>query len=141
MACTASKIFLESSAQNFANAGASMVGVQGIAIKSRLGPKLNGIINYETWVPSDKMMKPAAEFFKKYQAKAGAEGVDPIGYYLGGWGYAYINLLGEAIAGAKSLDDNKIADYLRKNTHKTIMKTISRSPRFSRSWTLNSSFP
>ena len=59
-------------------------------------PKLNGIVNYETWVPSDKMMAPAAEFFKKYQARAGAEGVDPLGYYLGGWGYAYINMLGEA---------------------------------------------
>ena len=42
------------------------------------------------------MMTPAAEFFKKYQASAGAEGVDPLGYYLGGWGYAYINMLGEA---------------------------------------------
>ncbi|MGA7102211.1 MAG: hypothetical protein WB019_18445, partial [Pseudolabrys sp.] len=52
----------------------------------------------------------------------------PLGYYLGGWGYAYINLLGEAIAGAKSLDDNKIADYLRKNTHKTIMGDWSYGP-------------
>ena len=44
-------------------------------------------------------MAPAADFFKKYQARAGAEGVDPLGYYLGGWGYAYINVLGEAIDG------------------------------------------
>ena len=101
--------------------GGAMVGLQATVFKQKLGPKLNGIINYETWVPTEKAMKPAADFFKKYQAKAGAEGVDPLGYYLGGWGYAYINLLGEAIAGAKSLDDNKIADYLRKNTHKTIM--------------------
>ena len=26
--------------------------------------------------------------------RAGAEGVDPLGYYLGGWGYAYIQVLG-----------------------------------------------
>jgi len=61
-----------------------MVGLQRIAVKSKLGSKLNGIINYETWVPSEKMMAPGAEFFKKYQARAGAEGVDPLGYYLGG---------------------------------------------------------
>ncbi|MGC1699704.1 MAG: amino acid ABC transporter substrate-binding protein, partial [Pseudolabrys sp.] len=97
--------------------GGAMVGLQATVFKSKLGAKLNGIINYETWVPTEKAMKPAAEFFKKYQAKAGAEGVDPLGYYLGGWGYAYINLLGEAIAGSKSLDDNKIAEYLRKNPH------------------------
>jgi branched-chain amino acid transport system substrate-binding protein len=101
--------------------GGAMVGLQATVFKSKLGPKLNGIINYETWVPSDKMMKPAAEFFKKYQAKAGSEGVDPLGYYLGGWGYAYINMLGEAVAATKSVDDNKIADWLRKNPHKTIM--------------------
>jgi branched-chain amino acid transport system substrate-binding protein len=101
--------------------GGGLVGLQATVFKNKLGPKLNGIINYETWVPSDKMMAPAAEFFKKYQARAGAEGVDPLGYYLGGWGYAYINLLGEAIAGSNSIDDNKIADWLRKNHHKTIM--------------------
>jgi branched-chain amino acid transport system substrate-binding protein len=101
--------------------GGGLVGLQATVFKNKLGPKLNGIINYETWVPSEKMMKPAAEFFKKYQARAGAEGVDPLGYYLGGWGYAYINMLGEAITATKSVDDNKIADWLRKTPHKTIM--------------------
>ena len=108
--------------------GGAMVGLQATVFKQKLGPKLNGIINYETWVPSEKMMKPAVEFFKKYQAKAGAEGVDPLGYYLGGWGYAYANMLGEAITGSKSIDDNKIADYLRKNPHKTIMGDWSYGP-------------
>jgi len=101
--------------------GGAMVGLQATVFKNRLGAKLNGLINYETWVPTEKALAPAAEFFKKYQARAGAEGVDPLGYYLGGWGYAYINMLGEAIAGSKSVDDDKIADWLRKNTHKTIM--------------------
>jgi len=108
--------------------GGAMVGLQATVFKNKLGAKLNGIINYETWVPSEKMMKPAAEFFKVYQARAGAEGVDPLGYYLGGWGYAYISVLGNAIAGTKSVDDNKIADYLRKNTHKTIMGDWSYGP-------------
>jgi branched-chain amino acid transport system substrate-binding protein len=108
--------------------GGAMVGLQATVFKSKLGPKLNGIVNYETFVPSDKMMAPAAEFFKKYQAKAGAEGVDPLGYYLGGWGYAYISLLGDAVTGAKSIEDAKIADFLRKGTHKTIMGSWSYGP-------------
>ena len=108
--------------------GGAMVGLQATVFKSKLGPKLNGFINYETWVPSDKMMAPAAEFFKKYQARAGAEGVDPLGYYLGGWGYAYISVLGDAVTGAKSIDDDKIADYLRKNTFKTIMGNWAYGP-------------
>jgi len=50
--------------------GGAMVGLQATVFKNRLGPKLNGLVNYETWVPSEKMLAPAAEFFKKYQARA-----------------------------------------------------------------------
>ena len=71
--------------------GGAMVGLQATVFKRQLGPLLNGWVNYETWVPSDKMMLSATEeFLKKYQARAGAAGVDPLGYYLGTWGYAYI---------------------------------------------------
>jgi branched-chain amino acid transport system substrate-binding protein len=108
--------------------GGAMVGLQATVFKNKLGPKLNGIINYETWVPSDKMMAPAAAFFKKYQDQAKSAGVDPLGYYLGGWGYAYISMLGDAVAATKSLDDDKIADWLRKNPHKTIMGDWSYGP-------------
>jgi branched-chain amino acid transport system substrate-binding protein len=101
--------------------GGAMVGLQATVFKQRLGAKLNGIVNYETWVPTEKLMAPARAFFDKYQARAGAEGVDPLGYYLGGWGYAYLSALGQAIEGAKSIEDDKIADYYRKNTFKTIM--------------------
>jgi len=108
--------------------GGAMVGLQATVFKLKLGSKLNGIVNYETWVPSPKMLAPAAEFFKKYQARAPAEGVDPLGYYLGGWGYAYAGIVGEAITGTKSVDDTKIADYFRKATFKTIMGSWSYGP-------------
>jgi branched-chain amino acid transport system substrate-binding protein len=101
--------------------GGAMVGLQATVFKGRLGPKLNGFVNYETWVPSDKMMAPAADFFKKYQARAAADGVDPLGYYLGGWGYAFTQVLGQAITGAKSVNDDQVADWLKKNELKTIM--------------------
>ncbi len=73
--------------------GGAMVGLQATAIKDKLKGKLNGVINYDNWVPSSKMMAPAADFFKKYQARAAGQGVDPLGYYLGGWGYAYLQVL------------------------------------------------
>jgi branched-chain amino acid transport system substrate-binding protein len=104
--------------------GGAMVGLQATVFKDRLKSKLNGIVNYETWVPSEKMMAPAAAFFKKYQERAKAEGVDPLGYYLGGWGYAYFQVLGDAIAGAKSINDDKLAEYLRAHEFKTIMADV-----------------
>jgi len=108
--------------------GGAMVGLQATVFKQRLGAKLNGIVNYETWVPSNKLMPPARAFFDKYQARAGAEGVDPLGYYLGGWGYAYLSALEQAINVAKSIEDDKVADAYRKTTFKTIMGDWSYGP-------------
>jgi branched-chain amino acid transport system substrate-binding protein len=108
--------------------GGSMVGLQATVFKEKLKSKLNGIVNYETWVPSPKLMAPAADFFKKYQERAKGEGVDPLGYYLGGWGYAYLQVLGEAVEGAKSIKDDKLADYLHKNEFKTIMADVRFGP-------------
>ena len=101
--------------------GGAMVGLQSTVFKDRLKSKLNGVVNYETWVPSPKLLAPAADFFKKYQARAQSEGVDPLGYYLGGWGYAYLQVLADAVTGAKSINDDKIADYLRGHSFDTIM--------------------
>jgi branched-chain amino acid transport system substrate-binding protein len=104
--------------------GGAMVGLQATVFKDKLKSKLNGIVNYETWVPSPKLMAPAEAFFKTYQERAKTAGVDPLGYYLGGWGYAYFQLLGEAIEGAQSINDDKLADYLRSNEFKTIMGDV-----------------
>jgi len=105
--------------------GGAMVGLQATVFKDKLKSKLNGIVNYETWVPDKKQMYEGTEaFFKDYQAKAGAAGVDPLGYYLGGWGYAQMQVLEAGIKGSKSLDDNKIADFLKKSTIKTVMGPI-----------------
>jgi len=108
--------------------GGAMVGLQATVFKDRLKSKLNGIVNYETWVPSPRLMAPAEQFFKVYQERAKAAGVDPLGYYLGGWGYADFQLLGEAIEGAKSVDDNKLAEYLRSHEFNTIMGDIKFGP-------------
>ena len=105
--------------------GGAMVGLQATVFKTQLGPLLNGWVNYETWVPSEKMLTPEVkEFLATYQSRAAAEGVDPLVYYLGTWGYAYMELLGNAIAGAKSINDDQVANYLRSNPVKTIMGDI-----------------
>ena len=104
--------------------GGAMVGLQATVFKNKLKSKLNGIVNYETWVPSPKLLAPAADFFKTYQARASGQGIDPLGYYLGGWGYAYFQVLQQAIEGSKSINDDKLADYMRKNDFKTIMADV-----------------
>ena len=105
--------------------GGAMVGLQATAIKTQLGPLLNGWTNYDFWLPVPKMEFPGvADLIKKYQAKAAAEGVDPLGYYMAPWGYAQLEVLQQAVEGTKSLDDAKLGDYLRANTFKTVVGDV-----------------
>src|SRR5215471_6860923 len=109
--------------------GGGMVGLQATVFKTQLGPLLNGIVNYDFWLPVPKMDFPGvADLMKKYQARAGAEGVDPLGYYMAPFGYAQYQLLGQAIEATKSIDDQKLADYIRKTTFKTVAGDISFGP-------------
>jgi branched-chain amino acid transport system substrate-binding protein len=105
--------------------GGAMVGLQTTSIKTQLGPLLNGFVNYDFWLPVPKMNFPGvAGFLEKYQAKAAAEGVDPLGYYIGPWGYAQMQVLEQAVTATKSLSDDKLADYLRANTFKTVVGDV-----------------
>jgi branched-chain amino acid transport system substrate-binding protein len=61
---------------------------------------------------------------KKYQARAPGEGVDPLGYYIAPWGYAQLQVLAEAITATESLNDDKLADYIRATTFKTVVGDV-----------------
>jgi len=105
--------------------GGGMVGLQATAIKTQLGPLLNGFTNYDFWLPVPKMEFPGvAELMKKYQERAPSEGVDPLGYYMAPWGYAQLQVLQQAVEGTKSLDDAKLADYIRATTFKTVVGDV-----------------
>ena len=109
--------------------GCGMVGLQATAIKTQLGPLLIGFVNYDFWLPIDKLNFPGgAEFMKRYQARAAAEGVDVLGYYIAPWGYAQLQVLEQAVTATKSLDDDKLADYIRKSTFKTLVGDVTFGP-------------
>jgi branched-chain amino acid transport system substrate-binding protein len=105
--------------------GGAMVGIQATAIKMQLGPLMNGIVNYETWIPAKTIQYPGVmQVVEKYQARAQAEGVDPLGYYMPPWAYAYLQVVEQAVTETKSLDDAKLADYMRNATFKTVVGDI-----------------
>jgi branched-chain amino acid transport system substrate-binding protein len=105
--------------------GGAMVGLQATAIKTQLGPLLNGWTNYDFWLPVPKMDFPGvADLIKRYQARAAAEGVDPLGYYMAPWGYAQLQVLQQAVEATKGLDDAKLGDYIRANTFKTVVGDV-----------------
>jgi branched-chain amino acid transport system substrate-binding protein len=105
--------------------GGGMVGLQNTSIKAQLGPLLNGWTNYDFWLPVPKMNFPGvADLMKKYQARAAAEGVDPYGYYMAPQAYAQLQVLEQAVAATKSLEDGKLGDYIRASTFKTVLGDV-----------------
>jgi branched-chain amino acid transport system substrate-binding protein len=105
--------------------GGAMVGLQSTAIKTELGPLLNGWTNYDYWLPIPKMQFAGVdELMKKYQARASVEGVDALGYYMVPWSYAQLQVLQQAIVATDSLDDAKLGDYIRTNTFKTVVGDV-----------------
>jgi branched-chain amino acid transport system substrate-binding protein len=106
--------------------GGGMVGLQFTAVKQQFGPKLNGVVDYDWWIPAPTMQfSGILDFLKKYQAKAAAEGVDPLGWYLPPFAYSYLQVLGEAVEGAKTLDQTQLADYIRSHPFSTIVGDIT----------------
>ena len=110
--------------------GGAMVGLQATVFKTQLGPLLNGLVNYDFWLPVPKMDFPGvAELIKKYQGRAAQEGVDPLGYYMAPWGYAYLQVLGEAIVATNTLDDSKLAEYMHSANFKTVVGDVKFGPK------------
>lgn len=109
--------------------GGGMVGLQLTAIKMQLGPLLNGIVDYEDWLPASTLQNEKInKVLEKYQAKAPDAKVDPLGYYIPPWAYAYLQTLQQGVEGTKSLDDAKIAEWLHNNPVDTVVGKISFGP-------------
>jgi branched-chain amino acid transport system substrate-binding protein len=105
--------------------GGGMVGLQFASIQQNLGPMLNGIVNYDFWVPEKTLNFPGVnDFLKKYQEAAKGKGVDPLGHYLPPYAYAYLEVLGQSVEATKSLDQAKLAAYMHKTTFDTIVGKV-----------------
>src|SRR3954452_9521944 len=103
--------------------GGGMVGLQFTPIMSSLGSLLNGVLNYNSYVPG--MNYPGIEDFLARYAKRAAEAkVDPLGFYLPPFNYAIGQMIEQAVNGTKSLDHKQLAAYLRKNEMQTVVGPI-----------------
>jgi branched-chain amino acid transport system substrate-binding protein len=103
--------------------GGGMVGLQFTPIMSNLGHLVNGVLNYNSYVPGIKF--PGIEdFLKRYAARAKEAKVDPLGFYLPPFNYAIGQMLEQAVNGTQSIEDAKLAAYLHKNEMRTVVGPI-----------------
>ncbi len=105
--------------------GGGLVGPQFAALKTQLGPLLNGMVNYEFYVPDLRNQFPDLQrFLAKYQVRAQTAGVDPLGYYIPPYAYSMLQVLEQAIAKVGSLDQEKIAAYIHKAEFDTFVGKV-----------------
>ncbi len=105
--------------------GGGMIGLQSAALKTQLGPLLNGVVGYDLYVPEPTLKFPGIEeFLKKYQAEAAKQGVDPLGFYIAPFAYAEMQVLEQAIVAVGSLDEAKLAQHIHKASFDTVAGTI-----------------
>ena len=105
--------------------GGAMVGMQYASLITQLGEKINRVVNYHFYVPSETMKFPGIEaFLKKFQAQAKDAGVDPLGFYQPPFAYAAMQVLEQAVKATGSLDDDKLADTIHRSEFDTIVGKI-----------------
>jgi branched-chain amino acid transport system substrate-binding protein len=109
--------------------GGGMVGLQFASIMTALGPKLNGILNYDFWVPEPTLKFEGVEaFLAKYQEAAKGKGVDPLGFYLQPYAYAYLQVLEQAITATNSMDHAAIGEHMRVSEFDTVVGKVKFAP-------------
>src|SRR2546425_1670433 len=103
--------------------GGGMVGLQFTPVMESLGSSLNGIVNYNSYVPGMKY-PGIEEFLQRYAKKAAEAKVDPLGFYLPPFNYAIGQILEQAIAATRSLDPKLLASHLHGHYSNTIVQAL-----------------
>ena len=102
-----------------------MVGLQVAALKQQLSGVLNGVVNYELYLPEPTMQFAGTkEFIKRYRDVAAAEKIDPLGFYVPPTTYAQMQVAEQAILATKSLNDDVLANHIRSATFRTVSGDI-----------------
>jgi branched-chain amino acid transport system substrate-binding protein len=106
--------------------GGAMIGPQNGVVKTALGPLLNGLVNYEYWLPIPALMSPQIEsLIATYQSRAEKAGADPLGFYVAPLAYAQLQVLEQAIRAVGSTDDAALSDCMRKATFETVVGKVT----------------
>ena len=106
--------------------GGAMIGPQNGVVKVELGPLLNGLVNYEYWLPVPGLTNPQVQsLIATYQSRAAQAGADPLGYYVAPLAYAQLQVVEQAVRAVGSLDDAALSDYTRTATFETVVGNVT----------------
>ena len=104
--------------------GGTMIGLLATPLKAQLGPLMNGILFHEDFVPAFNF-PGSRNLLNRYQAIAKEKGgIDPLGYGFVPFGYAAGQVLAQAVEGTKSLDHQKLAQYMHAHSFSTVVGDV-----------------
>src|SRR5579864_2355111 len=106
--------------------GGAMIGPQNGVVKAALGPLLNGLVNYEYWLPVPSLMNPQIQsLIATYQSGAEKAGADPLGYYVAPLAYSQMQVLEQAIRAVGSTNDAALSAHTRKAMFETVVGNVT----------------
>jgi branched-chain amino acid transport system substrate-binding protein len=106
--------------------GGAMIGMLVTPIKIQLGPIANGLITGENFPAAlAKQIAGAPDFLARYGERAAAARIDPLGFAWGPFAYSAGQVLAQAVTETKSLDHDKLAEYMHKASFKTVSGDFS----------------
>jgi len=106
--------------------GGAMIGPQSSAVQTELGPLLNGVVNYEYWLPTAAMNFPGvSDLISTYQERARATSADALGYYVAPFAYAQLQVVEQAILATGGIDDADLSEYTRSATFPTVVGDVT----------------
>jgi branched-chain amino acid transport system substrate-binding protein len=106
--------------------GAAMIGPQNAQVKSELGPLLNGIVNYEYWVPAPSLaFEGVAELLETYRSRSEGSDLDALGHYMAPLAYAQMQVVAQAVESTRSLDDAVLSEFTRGAVFSTVMGEVT----------------
>lgn len=104
--------------------GGTMVGLASTSGRMQLGPLTNGILYTDAFSLSFKY-PGLQEVLTKYRERAKKAGTDPLGYSYVPFAYGALQVLGDAVTATKSLDNQKLAQYIHTHEFNTVAGPIS----------------
>lgn len=103
--------------------GGGMVGPQIGSFKTMMGPALNNMVIWDTYVPEKTLNFPGIEeLLAKYQPRS--QGLDPLGFYVPPLAYANMQVLEQAVGKVGKIDQGALAEYMHANTFSTVLGDV-----------------
>lgn len=105
--------------------GGAMIGPQSTSVQEQLGPLLNGLVNYEYWLPTARMAFPGVEqLISTYQERAIGTLADALGYYVVPMAYAQLQVVEQAVRETGGLIDADLAEYAHAARFQTVVGDV-----------------